>query len=203
MKKIITLLLAVTIILSLCACGQKVTYQLNDTVSTDIVDLTLKDSQLTYYVSNISSNFAEPINTPNSMFAAKTGTCYVSMTVTITNKDRGGSINFAGGFSSWNPAEWTVTYGGKEYELYGFDLNSSNYKKIDLSNGAVVRSDGTFYRKDTGNALISAGATITLRFFGIIKVDPASLNDSFELNVKLPNSGGKFENFTYAIPARS
>lgn len=224
MKKALSLILALVMCLSLCACGdgssgetnatnapetteapkpEIPTAEIKETVSTDIVDLTLEHSKLTYYVSNSSSNYVEATEKANSLFAAKVGTCYVSMTVTVTNKDRGGSLNFCGGFSAWDPADWSVTYNGEEYEMYGFDLNMDNYDNISLSYGAIVNKEtGKVIDKvGTGNKLISAGETITLRFFGIIKLDPESLNDGFELNVKVPNSKGEYENFKYTVPA--
>lgn len=229
MKRAISLVLTLVLSLSLCACGGTAennttapetteapipettqattppipTAQIKEAVSTDIVDLTLEHSKLTYYVSNVSSNYMEATDEPNSLYAAKVGTCYVSMTVTVTNKDRGGSLDFCGGFSAWDPADWTVTYNGEEYNMYGFDLNSDNYDNISLSYGAIVDKDtGKVIGKvGSSNTLISAGETITLRFFGIIKVDPASLNDGFELNVKVPNSKGQYEDFKYIVPA--
>lgn len=215
MKRAISLILVLSLCLSLCACGgdgieennvtksEIPTAQVKETVSTDIVDLTLEHSKLTYYVSSSSSTYVEATDEPNSFFAAKVGTCYVSMTVTITNKDRGGHLDFCGGFSRWDPADWSVTYNGKKYEMYGFDLNIDNYDSISLSYGAIVnKGTGKVIEKvGSNNTLIDAGETITLRFFGIIKVDPASLNDGFELNVKVPNSKGQYENFKYTVPA--
>ena len=229
MKRVLSLMLALMLCFSLCACGggennttnapetteasvtetteapapEIPTAQMKETVSTDIVDLTLEHSKLTYYVSNVSSSYYAPTDEPNSLYAAKVGTCYVSMTVTITNKDRGGSMSFCGGFGAWNPADWSVTYNGEEYDMYGFDLNIDNYPDISLSYGAIVDKDTgkVIDRVGSGNYLVSAGETVTLRFFGIIKVDPASLNDGFELNVKVPNSKGQYEDFKYIVPA--
>lgn len=225
MKKTNSLFLALVMCLSLCACGggkadetqttpvpvetteapksEISTAQVKETVSTDIVDLTLEHSKLTYYVSNASTNYVEATEEANSLFAAKVGTCYVSMTVTITNKDRGGYISFCGGFDSWEPADWSVTYNGEEYEMYGFDLNEDFANSISLSYGAIMNKEtGKVIDKvGASNILISAGETVTLRFFGIIKLDPESLNDGFELNVKVPNSKGEQENFKYIVPA--
>ena len=222
MKKALSLILALVMCLSLCACGDSEeskntsapettenpqpeipTAQLKETVSTDIVDLTLEHSKLTYYVSNVSTNYVEATDTANDFFAAKIGTCYVSMTVTITNKDRGGSLSFCGSFATWDAADWSVTYKGEEYDMYGFDLNTDNYDNISLSYGAIMNKEtGKVIDKvGSGNKLISAGETVTLRFFGIIKLDPESLNDGFELNVTVPNSEGKQEVFKYIVPA--
>lgn len=224
MKKVLSLILAVVMCLSVCACTPVdtapettvpettvpetteateppiPTAQVKETVSTDIVDLTLEHSKLTYYVSNVSSSYVEATEKANDMFAAKIGTCYVSMTVTIKNKDRGGSLNLG---NVWNFADWTVTYNGEEYDMYGFDLNTADYYKIRLDYAAIVdKATGkVLARNDTSNKLLDAGETCTLRFFGIIKVDPASLNDGFELNVKVPNSKGEYEEFKYLVPA--
>jgi len=219
MKKALSLIMALALCLSLCACSgnsdtgtakpteppkpQIPTAQLKETVSTDIVDFTLEHSKLTYYVSNVSTNYVEATDEANDFFAAKIGTCYVSMTATITNNDRGGSLEFCGSFSDWSAADWSVTYNGEEYEMYGFDLNMDNYDAISLSYGAIVDPDtGKVIDKvGSGNKLISAGETITLRFFGIIKLEPESLNDGFALNVKVPNSKGEYESFQFEVPA--
>ena len=208
MKKIIAILLVLTMAISFVACGEKepeiVKNNLKDTVATDIVEFTLEDSKLTYYVSNNSATYVEPTETPNTLYAAKKGTCFVSMTVTIKNIDRGGSLSFAGSFNSWNPCDWSVKYNGETYEMFGFDLNDTNAKKINLSYGALVNKDTgkVIKRVGTNNALISAGETFTIRMFGIIKTEPTALTDGFDLEVQVPSSEGH-QNFTYTIPAQA
>lgn len=208
LKKIISLALVAVLCFSFSSCGNSeknvIKSNLKETVSTDIVDFTLENSELTYYVSNGSSNYVEPTETPNTMFAAKTGTCYVSMTVTINNKDRGGSIDFAGSFGDWNPSAWKIKYNGETYDMYGFDLNMDNYKSINLSYAALIdkSTDKVISKIGTGNKLISAGETVTIRMFGIIHVEPTSLKDAFDLEVSVPNSTGEYETFIYTIPSR-
>ena len=210
MKKFIALLLVVVMCFAFTACGsnfEKNTqkFNLKETVSTEIVDFTLENSEFAYYVSNSSSTYVEPTDKPNSMFASKTGTCYVSMTVTITNKDRGGHIDFGGSFGTWEPSEWSVKYNGETYEMFGFDLNHDNIKAISLQYGAYVDKDTgkTISKIGTNNALIDAGETVTIRFFSIIHIEPESLKDGFNLEVKVPNSAGERETFTYTIPAKA
>lgn len=208
LKKIISLALVAVLCFSFSSCGNSeknvIKSNLKETVSTDIVDFTLENSELTYYVSNGSSNYVEPTETPNTMFAAKTGTCYVSMTVTINNKDRGGSIDFAGSFGDWNPSAWKIKYNGETYDMYGFDLNMDNYKSINLSYAALIdkSTDKVISKIGTDNKLISAGETVTIRMFGIIHVEPTSLKDAFDLEVSVPNSTGEYETFIYTIPSR-
>ena len=209
MKKFIALVLVIVLSVSFAACGISekniVKSNLKETVSTDIVDFTLENCEFAHYVSNVSTNYVEPTEEPNTMFAAKTGSCFVSMTVTITNKDRGGNINFAGSFSNWNPASWNVKYNGETYEMYGFDLNIDNYKSIKLAYAAFIdkETDKIISKCGSDNTLIDAGETVTIRMFGIIHVDPESLKDAFDLEVSVPNSTGEYETFVYTIPAKA
>lgn len=214
MKKAISLLLALIMGLTLCACGNKaaaeeptepvVKYALGETVSTDLADFTLEDSVFTYYVSNVSTNYVEPMDEPNELFNASIGHCYVSLTFTIANKDRGGSISFAGFSSEWSP-KFQVSYNGAAYPVNGFDLNDNNGKSyLDLGFSAVVDKDtGKVIEKhDSGNYLLSAGETVTLRAFGVIAVEPENLTDGFDLTVSVLNSQGVHEQFIYTVPGR-
>lgn len=222
MKKTISLLLALVLCLSLCACGEKednkptkatepaptteptVQLELGEPASTDIAEFTLDKSQFTLYVSNVSSNYVEPMDEPNELFNASIGHCYVSLTYTITNKDRGGSLDFAGTFGDWNP-KFTVSYGGEEYPVKGFDLNNKDGDTFFTMAYSVVLDRNTgeiLYRNDTGNVLISAGETVTYRSFGVIGIEPENLTDSYKLTVSVPNSKGEYERFTYTVPAR-
>lgn len=45
--------------------------------------------------------------------------------------------------------------------------------------------------------------TYSIRMFGIIEMEPESLDDGFELEVYVPNSAGEYETFVYEVPARS
>lgn len=214
MKKMIALLLALVMSLSLCACGggnnsveetpTVPTLALGETASTDLAEFTLENSQFTYYVSNVGSTYVEPTEEPNELFAASIGHCYVSLTFTITNKDRGGSISYAGGFAEWEP-NWTVSYGDTDYPVKGFDLNNNaGYNYINLSVAAVIdkESGNVLAKNGTMNYLLSAGETVTLRTFGIIDVEPESLTDGYDFTVEVLNSQGEYEYFTYTVPAR-
>ncbi len=209
MKKFIALVLVIVLSVSFAACGKSenniVKSNLKETVSTDIVDFTLENCEFAHYVSNVSTNYVEPTEEPNTMFAARTGTCFVSMTVTINNKDRGGNIDFGGSFGRWDPASWKVKYNGETYDMYGFDLNVDNYRSISLSYAALVdKSTGKVISKvGSNNKLIDAGESVTIRMFGIIHVDPTSLKDTFDLEISVPNSTGEYETFLYTIPAKA
>ena len=208
MKKFIALVLVAVLCFSFSACGNSekniVKTNLKETVSTDIVDFTLENCEFAHYVSNVSTNYVEPTEKPNTMFAARTGTCFVSMTVTINNKDRGGNIDFGGSFGRWDPASWKVKYKGETFEMYGFDLNVDNYRSISLSYAAIIdrATDKVISKVGSNNKLIDAGESVTIRMFGIIHTDPTSLKDAFDLEVSVPNSTGEYETFIYTIPAK-
>lgn len=207
MKRIIAFALSLLIVLSLCACGEteeekeeKLT--VGNTASTDLAELTLENAQFAYYLNNtfMDENYLLPTDEPNKVFAATLGHCLVSLTFTLTSKDRGSYIDFAGNFTDWDP-NFTVTYGGASYTVKGFDLNDndgSDYFSLDFS---VIGSEQRM--ADSMNYLLDAGETVTIRAFGVVAVDPENLTDGFDISVDVPNSQGEYETFTYAIPARA
>lgn len=224
MKKLLLILLAHVLCVSLCACGKKEssessdksttetltesidpeiqTFNVGETVSTDIVDFTLEKSKFSYYLINNDVAFVEPTDEPNG-FSSSIGECYVSMTITIKNRSHA-SINFTSSFGDWDPAEWSVTYSGEDYELYALRPGFPDTKVFSLTYAALKdNSTGKFERYHVSNLIIYGGETYTLRFAGIININPTSLKDGFELNVKVPNSKGEFENFKFNVPAIS
>lgn len=206
MKKVFALITAFLMCLSLCACGggkSADNLALGQTASTDLVDFTLENSEFTYYVSNVSTNFVEPTDEPNSLFAASLGHCYVSATFTITNKDRGGSISVGG---EGKPV-WSVSYNKTDYPVKGYDPNSpSGWGGLNLGQNAAIlnKTTNTVIKvNETTNYLLDAGETVTIRTFGVVDVDPENLTDGFDLTISIPNSKSERENFTYTIPAQN
>lgn len=231
-QEVLCLVLIISICLSLCACGNNVKtpeiteipttepsttaapsepatkfvqLTLGQTASTDLAEFTLEHSEFTYYVSNVSSNYVAPASESNNMFAASIGHCYVSVTFTITNKDRSGSISYAGSFSDWNPG-WIVSYDGSDYLVKGYDLNNRDGSiPMNLAFSAVVdKETGEVIQKHTSsNYLLPAGKTVTLRAFGIVDFEPENLTDSFDFSIAVPNSKNEYEYFTYNVPTQS
>lgn len=221
MKKALSLILALVMCLSLCACGGNndttvptepktvptepptVKVNLGETVSTDIAEFTLLDSSFTYYATSLSTNYVAPVDEPD-YFTASVGHCLVSVTFKITNKDRGGSLSFAGGAGNWKP-NWTVSYNGADYSVKGYSLSSNSGNHwIDLAYAALLSADGneTIKRYGLSNYLLYAGDTVTLRTIGVIDIEPENLTDSFDFTVGVINSKGEHELFTYTVPAR-
>ncbi len=212
MKKVISLLLALVMCLSLCACGE--TWEEKDekeeklavgnTASTDLAEFTLENAQFTYYVDGTTKdgNFLAPTDDPDkSFYTASLGHCYVSLTFTLTSKDRGNHISFAGTFADWDP-NFEVAYSGESYPVRGFDSrdnDGSDY--FSLGSSVVIGNEYEMYF--AMSYLLDAGETVTIRTFGVVAFDPENLTDGFELSVDVPNSKGEYETFTYTIPAKA
>lgn len=216
-KTIITLLFLATCLL-LVACGGNSTIhevemtpevtpepkipvvQLTETVSTDILDLSIEHSKLSYYIDRDFPNYGAPTDVPDSLYAAKKGSCLVSVTMKITNTDRS-AINFR---TTITPSDFTVTYKDEEYPLYCYhptqgtqNVGTFHFTACDC----VSKESGVIEQLyDTDWHFIDPGETHTVRLFGVIKVEPDSLNDGFNLTVRIQNSQGQSEFFTYIIP---
>lgn len=207
-RRITALLLSAAMCLTLCACGEteKEKLDVGKTASTDLAEFTLIDAQFAYYLDNhVNDNYLVPIEETDTMFAASVGHCYVSLTFTLTSKDRGNHISFAGTFGDWDP-NFEVTYSGESYTVRGFDLNDNDGSdRLNLSFAASINKEtGKLTGQiSTDNYLLDAGKTITIRTFGVVAVDPENLTDGFDLSVDVPNSKGEYETFVYTIPAKA
>lgn len=204
MKRIIALVLSLIMILALCACGEtEAKLAVGETASTDIAQFTLENAEFAYYLDNVvNDNYLVPTDESNIMYAASTGHCFVSLTFTLANNDRGGYLSFPDS-SGWSPS-LTVAYGGEDYPVKGFDLNfKEGSDQLNLSFAASINKETGKLTGQIGtvNYLLHAGKTITIRTFGVVAFDPENLTDGFELSVDVPNSKGEYETFTYAVPA--
>ena len=232
MKKAISLLLALVLCLSLCACGggndtpetteatqaptteatevptePSVKLELGDSAITDIAGLKLDSSEFCYYMEDtLDASYLTPTDEANDYYAASVGYCYVAMTFTISNIDRGGSMNVGGMFDEWNIL-LSVNYNGQEYPLRSFVLwdNGGDPYSFNLDTAVITDKTGKSELRtgDAVNYILHAGETVTIRTFGIINVDPEALTDGYEQTVNVPNSKGEYEYFTYTIHARS
>lgn len=206
MKRIIALVLSLTMILALCACGEEeAKLAVGETASTDIAQFTLKDAQFAYYLSSVGNgNYLTPTDESNIGYAASTGHCFVSLTFTLTNIDRGGYLSFCDPFSEdqWKP-NFVLKYEGKEYPVNSYTIDDKDGETFSMEYAVEVDKETAAYIKEIGtiNCLLRAGSTVTIRAAGVVAVDPENLTDGFELSVDVPNSKGEYETFTYAVPA--
>ncbi len=209
MKRILALVLSLIMLLTLCACGETEKEKLEEekldvgkTASTDLAEFTLENAQFAYYLDNtfMSENYLVPTDDANNVFVAGLGHCLVSLTFTLTSKDRGRYINFAGPFPDWD-TNFAVTYSGESYPVNGFDLNDRDGLDYFSLAYSVIVSE--YRMSDTANFLLNAGKTVTIRAFGVVAVDPENLTDGFDLSVDVLNSKGEHETFVYTIPAKA
>ncbi len=206
MKKVLALVLALVLVVSLAACGgmrkaSKETVSLGKTVSTDIVDFTLKNAKLSYFASSRhDKTFADPIDKSNGgIFSSAKGRVLVCMTFSIKNNDRN-YIDAGGSFPDWG-MYFKIVYNGNEYSVNGFDLNEKDGRSgLDFGESEISYNGGSSYTKNTsGNIIIEEGQTATVKVVGIAKFEPDSLNDAFDLVVNIPNSNDTDEYFTYEL----
>ena len=218
MKKTLAFILAATLMLSLAACGGENEnsnndadksaendvdtqyYNIGDTVSTDIVDFTLNNCDL--------SIFADPYiiqpTEEETKYGAKVGSSMIIPTFTITNKDRSGYIDIRDEAVLLDNADdvsldWTVLYNNEEYTVTHFD----GQRGMELDPAAVLdpASGDIIVLNETMNYHLQAGQTVSLRTIGFINVEPETLSDEFSITLSLPSSSGK-ETFTYLVAAR-
>ena len=209
MKRIIAFVLSLIMLLTLCACGETEKEKLEEekldvgkTASTDLAEFTLENAQFAYYLDNtfMSENYLVPTDDANEVFGASLGHCLVSLTFTLTSKNRANHIDFAGIFTDWDP-NFTVTYSGESYPVNGFDLNDSDGCDYFSLAYSVIGSE--YRMSDAMNYLLAAGETVTIRAFGVVAVDPENLSDGFDLSVDVLNLKGEHETFVYTIPAKA
>ena len=185
MKKVISLLLALVMCLSLCACGgsdKTGANELGEMVSTDILELTIHDAALSYYAT------ADAAPAENSgVYVASKGSTLVCLEFTLTNTYRT-SLDTRDILLEFN-----VKQGSNKSRVDG-------YKQTGLYlYGMPVSENGQgFVANNSSNILISAGSTVQIKYVGVIGFD-ADLSSPFELVAKVKTSSGRSEDFVYTI----
>lgn len=210
MKKVLSLILALVLCLSLCACGSSSkTYLIGETVSTDIFSFTLDAAALTIALNNVTNDDYylpkeyNPADDSDNPYVASMGKTWVGFTYTVQNLNRDSSEFHSGGFVR-------IKHNGKNYGSIGaLHCEDGAYylyadqRVMDTSGSLITEKAGKWYRGGASNMLLMVGAKETRRSYVELDADIANLNDEFYLTVLVPNSKGKTESFTYYIPARS
>lgn len=211
-KKIIALVLLLTMCITLTACGGSTTYyNLGDTVSTDLFEFTLDEADFAIALNNVFSKSNDNYYLPKEYdpkadaqnpFVAPKGHTLVALTYTVKSFDRDYSTFSEGCFV-------TAEYKNKEYKADSSDdfNNGAYYLYADtqqLVNGKLrTYSSNTWYSNPSKNLFLAPGEIETRRSSLEIATEVENLNDEFYLTVSVPNSEGKKEKFTYHIPERS
>lgn len=181
--------------------AQTTTAAIGETVSTDIVELTLDRAEFATALYNGISTEAILGQTPvdeielglpkeydasadaDNPYVAPVGHILVAYTVTVSNLDR-----TAHDLDEWSSNDFvTLTYSDQEL--------SADKKETVL----IICADGSLYSSPVLNLPLSASDTSTFRRYAEFAIEPESLTDPFRLTFSLPNSQGEKEHFTYQI----
>ncbi|MBE6623965.1 MAG: hypothetical protein E7621_07275 [Ruminococcaceae bacterium] len=206
MKKVLCLLILVVFSISLVACGNDASsssvLNVNTTASTDIVSFKIIDSSLATYVgATTNDSFLLPSKTKTTI-GAPVGKSLVSISFKVTNNDRAGYLNINSSSKSLKekslPLDWKLTYKGRTYDITSFTYS---YDHIGFTPGAFINgSTGEVLDTiSTSNYLLGAKESCSFRVIGVVDMEPDSYEDTYSITVKLPNSKGKKEKFTYTV----
>lgn len=220
MKKVVSLVLALLMALSLVSCG-------------DDKDTTVSPSDS----GNVSAEpSAEPSEEPSPSPSPETYALGETVSTdivefTLNEGQLAIALNNTINDSYFLPKEYDATsdarnpfVAAKGHTLVAFTFTVKNTDRASFSIGGTfdakfidVEYDGKTYsgetdfgyvsynlgetweKYDVGNILLSAGECRTLRSYVDISVDAADLKDDFILNVYLPTSGGQTEQFSYLV----
>ena len=208
------------IVLGLPGCGPTAsktpTYGINDTVSSDIIDFTLRRASLAYYADGSTSKLVSTGRVTNSdtvylpiesesesilPYAASKGRVLICLEFTVKNNDRA-ELNIGGSFSDWLQNDIIATYQGKDYPVKSYDLNDIDGDAfgINLGDSIYSKDEGdTWFANDSRNYSLKASDSVTLRLVGIAGFEPTSLADAYQLKVGLLNSKKESDQFVFEI----
>jgi len=174
----------------------QVTYHIGDTVSTDLVEITLEDAGFAIAMES-SWPFGEGISpsedhllTPKEYdstddaknpYVASIGHTLVYLTFSANNLDR-----------SSLPLDYIASaeYGGEAYESWTISADDHWY---------AVRTDFTHAASVVSNILLSTGGPHQYRGYFDIPVEPSSLDETFLLTLYLPNPDGSLSAFVFEV----
>lgn len=228
MKKLLALMLALVMAVSLASCGggekkddakateakteSKPKLSLGKKVSTDVFDFTLEKAKFSYYASSKLGTYAEPTNKKDVSFRTSKGQVFVCLSFKIKNKDR--DTWSVGDYGADYPFEFELTYKGKKDSLYNYNPDSKrqlDHLSVQYA-GVFNGKDWTYYYRGQEfeygydqndvhyySAWIDSGDTYEFRVPALAYLDPDSLDDPFEITVNVRNSDGEDEYFTYEV----
>ncbi len=159
-----------------------------DTVSTDIIELTVNKAELSYYADTTCS-----ASETSGVYTANKGRTLLCLDFTLRNTDR----------SSLNTSDYLVNFyvnqNGESVLVKGYDINNEDgCYGLMLFNMPLSVNGGVFVHHGTSNEIIRAGDSIQVKYVGIIKMD-ADLSEPFELMIDIVNSDDNRESFLYII----
>lgn len=186
---------------------KSLTKKTGETVSTDIMEFTVKEAALGYYaiapealvgtgeIMNLSEA-CKALKEESSYcyFTSSKGHCLLSVDFVFKNVDR--DTCSLGGYT----VDLSVVKDGKHSIVRGYDLNDKDGSYGIKLASCMKSNDGkTFYRIDTDNILVGAGETVEVRNVGVVGFEPDSLDGPFDIIVTLRDSKDQEKDFLYTI----
>lgn len=182
-----------------------------DTLSSDYIEVTIQSAEFAYYASGRSSKYAEPCEDSEAFFEAERNHALLILTYTVKNNDKRKLKinNYNGGQETWN-IDWSLYYNDNKYTIHGFDLNAVDGRwGLNMDYSVVLNEDGSVKEREywqNGRHIVDhypegsevevePGESVILRSVGVVAVDPDSFEDSYELQVNVPNADGGNEHY--------
>lgn len=172
------------------------TKNMGESVSTDILELTMVSAEFCTGASSAHSTWADPHQPSVGYFKVGKGKSLVALTFKVKNLDRD-TINIAGGTGTHWFLNWRLIYQDDYYGIQSFALNTTFNGGASISLGeAAISYDGiSFSKYASSNMLLGTGKTVYIRVIGVVLMEPENISDGFDLVVNLINSNGDNENF--------
>ena len=226
-KRILSIILCVAMSYSLCACGsekseedivsvesseivedsektemkEEATFvELGDTISTDILEITIDSAELAFFASSVNDNtYATPVESTNGIFTTNKGHVFVCLKFGVKNTDRA-KVSLGDNFGGI-PFEFYYLTDEVELPLMQFDLNNPDGSGLMNFAFAVIGTDkdSKLTKAGSSNKLVEANEYLYVQTLGIVNTEPQNLTDSFQLKIYLPNSSGEKEVFIYNV----
>ena len=183
MKRFIAIIsiLAMTILLAGCGGSSAETYSLGETVSTDTMEFTLHNAQLSYY----ADSMCEPAENEGA-YASSKGSVLVCLDFELKNTDR---VDYDTRFFTAN--RFTLQQGKNTVGL-------SDDDKFYFGKPVYSEIKGKWEANDAMNILMDPDSTVHVKYVATANFEPEDLNAPFTISVNLNSSEGS-EDFTYAI----
>lgn len=216
MRKIVAFAMALTMVITISACGAQKSdtiYHVGDTVSTDVVEFTLDNAALALALENtMDENYGLPkdydaTEDAQNPYVAPTGTTFAAYGYTLKNLDRSSrTVSLQG-------ENVNVELDGKNYDLNSYDGQEwyeKNIKEVArylyeenlvLTNGQqVVENAGEWMSTDLDSILLDSEQKESRRGYLVLPVETDNLDEAFYITFTLPTSDGE-EIFTYQVNA--
>lgn len=187
---------------SIEAARAEIVKSVGDTVSTDILEVTVKKAALGYYA--VGASTSSTGNTTNvdeacepadsGFFTSSKGRCLLCIDFVIKNTDRA-SIDTDKGIISF-----FVNQNGETKVARGYDLNNPDGKiGLVLSRMPISKNGGEFKTNNTENIIMRESESYEIKYVGVVGFEPNDLTAPFEVIVSIDNSNGEREEFLYTI----